>query len=710
MHLLLSYPVVSSGHPVEDVISLLKRLGSQVEEEGKAEALTYQKFEYWCTNSKKVLEKAIADNKALIETLSEQMDGYQKDMEVLSKEIDALDVEIQQIDTASSVADGARQAGANLYSQEYAALEGTITAIGAALMDLVAAKHSTSSNAALIQQRVQNVMELVASRASASQRRILSTFTITSGNISAVDERVSKLKALGDYDDHVQEYSFKSSSVIELLKELRSKFEDEKLATEKAETNAINAYDLARQARADLRSAAVLSQQAKMGAKQAAESDYGTADGDRKTARRELSGDTAELHSTREACQVKASEWAERSKVREHEREAIQAAVTILAKVTGVRTERPEIPGPPPSPVSFLQLQSPKTARAVELLRHEAQVVHSSAIAQLAQAVAAKSEGPFDQVINAIEKMIFRLMHEQIEEDDHKNWCDKELSETNTSIEDKSDKIAELTVKIDDAQARAQGLSQGITAANTKVSEIVAHMKEAREIRKIGKEENAVAVKDAEAAQTALTQAIAVLKDFYKESGEIPKQTWEFIQRGPSMNLPEKPATWGSAYTAVADPVDPQAGIVGVLESVSADFAKMESDTIAQEETDQSAYQEDMKTCEIEKARSIKEAEMKAQERARVVDKQRAMESTRKGVSGEKEATEQYQKDLQPACVEGSSTYGDRKAARTTEIGALKQAQTLLQDAFEGNATNATNTSTFLSVSESFLQKRRRRV
>merc|ERR1719230_189780 len=37
-------------------------------------------------------------------------------------------------------------------------------------------------------------------------------------------------------------------------------------------------------------------------------------------------------------------------------------------------------------------------------------------------------------------------------------------------------------------------------------------------------------------------------------------------------------------------------------------------------------------------------------------------------------------KDLQPACVNGDSTYEDRKAARSKEIDALKEAQDILEN------------------------------
>ena len=54
--------------------------------------------------------------------------------------------------------------------------------------------------------------------------------------------------AAGGLAAHEDKYDFKSENVIELLKQLELKFEDDKLAGTKAETNAINAYDLTKEA------------------------------------------------------------------------------------------------------------------------------------------------------------------------------------------------------------------------------------------------------------------------------------------------------------------------------------------------------------------------------------------------------------------------------------------------------------------------------
>merc|ERR1719364_636664 len=192
------------------------------------------------------------------------------------------------------------------------------------------------------------------------------------------------------------------------------------------------------------------------------------------------------------------------------------------------------------------------------------------------------------------------------------------------------------------------------------IADIVAFKKEATEIREVGKKENKLALDDAETAQKALANAIAVLTDFYKGSGEIAKEPWEFIQK--PVKLPENPKTWDSPYTGVADPDKQPSGILTVLENVMSDFAKMEAETKSQEATDQKEYDQSMSDNDIEMARRQQEADMKTSEKKRRNDNIVLLNSQKKDTEGELEKTEQYLKDLEPACVSGDSTYDDRKA------------------------------------------------
>merc|ERR1719491_178989 len=403
----------------------------------------------------------------------------------------------------------------------------------------------------------------------------------------------------------------------------------------------------------------------------------------------DLDADSKSLSDTETSCRVKTSEWEERSNTRKLEVEAMDQAVKILAKSAGVRTEAPGNPVPPPSPAFFLQfskvhgpINDPKM-KAVALLKEAAQHAHSRALERLAQEVAAHLNGPFEAVNNMIEKMIFRLMDEQKQEDEHKHWCDQEISKTDTMKENKEDKIKDLKAEIKVETAEVSKLTNEIAAAEKMISDIKTFVKEATEIRQTGKKENALATKDAQDAQTSLTNAITVLEAFYKESGEIKKEPWEFIQK--PVNLGKNPATWDSSYTGVSDPDKQPGGIVSVLEGVLGDFSKMEAETKSQEAQDQSELEESMKSSAIDSAGRTQEAKMKTAEKARRTDKIASLSSTLKDTDGELEKTNQYLADLQPACVDtdGGASYTDRKAARTKEITALKEAQVTLQDAFK---------------------------
>jgi len=222
---------------------------------------------------------------------------------------------------------------------------------------------------------------------------------------------------------------------------------------------------------------------------------------------------------------------------------------------------------------------------------------------------------------------------------------------------EKEDKIADLSAEIKAQTAAVSQLTEEIKAAEEMIAEIIGFEKEATEVREIGKKENKEAIADAVEAQKALENAIAVLNTFYKESGEIKKEPWEFIQE--PVQLPENPKTWDSPYTALADPKAQPSGIVTVLETVMSDFAKMEADTKSQEAIDQEEYEQAMKDNAIEKARRTQETEMKSNEKQRRLEKTSSLESSRKSTAGELEKTEQYLKDLEPACVTGDSTYED---------------------------------------------------
>jgi hypothetical protein len=407
----------------------------------------------------------------------------------------------------------------------------------------------------------------------------------------------------------------------------------------------------------------------------------------------------------------------------------MDAAINILAEASGVRTKPPSSPVPPPSPVTdldrrtvgstddqnqliFLQelsLKSP-TMSAVAVLQDAARVTHSRALERLAVQIQAHASGPFDQLINMIEKMIFRLMDEQKQEDEHKLWCDHELKKTKEMKIDKDTKIKDLKADIQTEKAKVMVLTNRIKDTQEMIADIVEFKAKATEIRTAGKKENMLAIKDSEKAQKALENAIAVLNDFYKSSGEIPKEPWEFIQTpkdayGTKNGLPENPDTWGNE--AFKGTENANGRIIQILEGVMTKFVQMKVQTETQETDDQKDYEISMKDHTIEQTEREKEAQMLTIEMKRRDDNIALLESRVQGTSEELESTQQYLKDLVPACgaidtsnrtddTDYSGSYQNRKDARSKEIAALKKAQGILTDAFKETTTG--RPSLFLEV------------
>merc|ERR1719201_319390 len=113
-------------------------------------------------------------------------------------------------------------------------------------------------------------------------------------------------------------------------------------------------------------------------------------------------------------------------------------------------------------------------------------------------------------------------------------------------------------------------------------------MAKATEIRQEEKAENTATIKDAGQAQTAVAQALTVLKDFYAKAAEATA----FVQQQP-----EAPETFDKPYTGMGG----EGGIVGMLEVIESDFARVESETSAAEATAQKEYDTFMTDSKVDK-------------------------------------------------------------------------------------------------------------
>merc|ERR1712226_761655 len=193
-----------------------------------------------------------------------------------------------------------------------------------------------------------------------------------------------------------------------------------------------------------------------------------------------------------------------------------------------------------------------------------------------------------------------------------------------------------------------------------------AAMAKATKLRNEEKKKNTETIADSQAAQTAVAQALTVLKEFYAKAAEATA----FVQQQP-----EAPGVFDKPYTGMGGE---SGGVVGMLEVIESDFARLESETSAAEATAQKEYDTFMTDSKVDKeakSTSIEHKTAKKQDQSQASTlKKEDLEGTQK----ELDAALAYFDKLKPSCVDAGVSYEDRVARRKEEIESLQEALKIL--------------------------------
>merc|ERR1712048_1331707 len=198
-------------------------------------------------------------------------------------------------------------------------------------------------------------------------------------------------------------------------------------------------------------------------------------------------------------------------------------------------------------------------------------------------------EDPFKKVKKLIQDLIVRLMEQANEEAEQKGYCDTELATNEATRKEKTRAVEKLHAEIDQLESSIAKLTQDITDLTKAVADLDAAMAEATKLRQEEKAKNTETISDSQEAQTAVAQALTVLKEFYAKAGEATA----LLQQQP-----ESPEIFDKPYQGMQSE---NGGVVGMLEVIESDFARLEADTKAAEASAQKEYDEFMTDSEVDK-------------------------------------------------------------------------------------------------------------
>jgi len=660
--------------PVEKVVQMIRDLQTQVQEEGTAEATTYDKFACFCKSKTDEKTKAIEEGQTSVEALVAELDSLTSKRDTLDEEIQNLNEEIAGYEEQVKTAEGLRA--------------GEVKTFEAALMDMNKAVSS-------LERAIETLKSSGDSTAFVQVQSLVRTGLLMADALGLGKKSNKKVitALLSQPDVPVSDYDFHSGDIIKTLEGLLNEFRQSRTDLESDEAQSKSDYNLAMQAKLDVLKQAQLSLENAQKDRAKTTEAIATANEDLTATNAQLNDDRVYLKDLTSKCETKAKEWDQRSAMRADELAALTQALAVLESTVATKAgatgsggrafvSEDEDDDDDDDDVAFVQVRKMRSAkgflasrspddmirdRLVSLLKTAGAKLKSPVLSTLAMKV---SEDPFKKIKGLIQELIERLLQEEADEADKKGWCDKEIAAAQKDRDYRLRDVDDLHSQLESLNARKGELTKTKAELEKALEELRADLATQTANRAEEKAENEQTVKDAEEGEAAVDQAIDILSHFY---GAAAKAT-VLAQQSPDDEAPD--AGFDGAYTGSQSA---STGIMGMLEVIKGDFARSIKETKAAEDQ----AQRDFIEFERETKMSITTKETGLDHTDRELTETNDSLST----AGDELRTQQGLLDaavetwekLIPGCVaDPGMSYEERVQRRNAEVQALKDAYCIL--------------------------------
>lgn len=687
-------PEASSVTPVEKVTQLLGNLEKKIEEQGKEEAISYDKYACFC--------KEQADNKQYaIETSNEKIDHMTAKLTKLGSEISDLDGEIQGLrkeikDLGDSIVlnQQTRDGEHETFSGNLADANGAIDAVQRAIAAMKDSKKAMVGKADL--------------ESMAQVSKFAKVALAMHSDFSDADlDRLSFL-ATGD-PGQSSTYKYRSNDIIATLETLRDTFRKRRSILEGDEFQLQSAHELKQQGLSNEKKFAEKESREKGEVRESKAEDKEATENDKAEETKDRDSDSEFLKVLQDDCENKAKQWDQRSQTRAAELTAISEAMQALKsgvapnysankKLVGLQ-KHSAVKGHwvfvKEAAASFLQIQGVSLRgasrfqngnraevqladRVHQLLATSAAKLQSPILSMAALKVSSMSPDHFVKVRGIIKDLIQRLEDQATAEETQKNYCDKQTEAAVTKRDEEQSKIEDNKAQIDLKNSAKQKLQEDIAELSKQIAENKKALLEATTLREEESKENDKTIEDAGVGKEQVEFALNTLEKFYNQAGGA------FVQYVPPKSDREgltvadrAPETFDSDYHGSGEE---SKGIIGLLNIILSDFDR----TLLKVKTDEGAAQQSFDDFKKEnegdtniKAGSV---DSKNTEITGINDDVVNLEDALESAQGEHKAALATIASLHSMCVEAEETYEERVAKRNKEVEALKEAHGILED------------------------------
>jgi len=452
--------------PVEQVVTLLGELKTGIEADGQTEQTSYDKFACWCEDTLAKKAEDITTAKNTIEELRNQNVKLSGELASHTAEIKQLDKDIAANIASQKEATEIRQKEAAGYEEEKTESEQCIGALEAAIGVLKGAGTKRGFLETIQQAQLLSVVAgvrgllrrpVVEKSVGEQDLEVVKQFVENPSDFVGEKSSLSAVQ-VAHKNNPFGDYAPKSTQIQGILKGMYETFARDLERSNVDEATKQKGFEELMQTKKQ--ELATLKTTLKTHNTDKANKGKTLADGkvELEDTLNQLEADETFFTDTKQNCAGKASEWAQRTRMRTEELAGINHAVAILssdeAKATFANAT-----------TTFMQLAAdvaPSKGRnhAYTELKHLASQYGNLAMAQIA--VRVKSGGHFDEIMTIIDNMIARLREEEKQDIQERDWCQAKQGKNKNDMEDLNRDIT----KAGDAVTR---MNDEVTALDTKL-------------------------------------------------------------------------------------------------------------------------------------------------------------------------------------------------------------------------------------------------
>jgi peptidoglycan hydrolase CwlO-like protein len=308
--------------------------------------------------------------------------------------------------------------------------------------------------------------------------------------------------------------------------------------------------------------------------------------------------------------------------------------------------------------------QQVKRDTALATLMQEGKRLKSAMLTAL---VAKAGSDPFAKVKGLIQKLVERLIAEATAEATKKGFCDTELGKAKTQRDFRLEEVNKLSAEIGELETKHDALELELEELGKALVDLKLSAEEAAKLRDEQHEENIAVLKEAREGLGAVTEAIGVLKTFYKQAAKA-----SFVQVKASPIEEDNPgAGFSGSYKGNQAGAK---GIFGLLEVIKTDFGHTIQVTEASEKTQAAEYVEFDRATQADIGSKTTKEEL---DNADLKTTKLTLETKHNEMTSNMGMLDDALKEieeLKPTCIDNVMSYADRVAKREEEIAALKKA------------------------------------